>query len=38
LVCEAEPVRPDTRRFNKKGMFGIVLKQQVDPPEKTKRV
>jgi hypothetical protein len=27
LVCEAEPVRPDPRRFNKKGMFGIVLKE-----------
>jgi Methyltransferase domain len=27
LVCEAEPLRPDLRRFNKKGLFGIVLKQ-----------
>src|SRR5262249_48975337 len=26
LVCEAEPVRPDTRRFNQKGLFGIILK------------
>ncbi len=26
LVCEAEPVRPDLRRNNKKGMFGIILK------------
>jgi hypothetical protein len=26
LVCEAEPVRPDERRFNKKGLFAIVLK------------
>jgi hypothetical protein len=26
LVCEAEPVRPDLRRFNAKGMFGIALK------------
>jgi hypothetical protein len=25
-VCEAEPVRPDLRRFNAKGMFGIALK------------
>jgi Methyltransferase domain len=25
LVCEAEPVRPDLRRFNAKGMFGIAL-------------
>ena len=28
LVCEAEPVRPDLRRFNEKGLFGIVLKGQ----------
>jgi hypothetical protein len=26
LVCEAEPLRPDTRRFNQKGLFGIILK------------
>jgi hypothetical protein len=26
LVCEAEPIRPDFRRFNKKGLFGIILK------------
>lgn len=26
LVCEAEPIRPDVRRFNEKGLFGIVLK------------
>jgi hypothetical protein len=26
LIAEAEPVRPDTRRFNQKGLFGIVLK------------
>lgn len=26
LVCEAEPLRPDLRRFNEKGLFGIVLK------------
>jgi hypothetical protein len=26
LICEAEPLRPDLRRFNKKGLFGIVLK------------
>lgn len=25
LICEAEPLRPDERRFNKKGLFGIVL-------------
>jgi hypothetical protein len=29
LVCEAEPLRPDSRRFNRKGMFGIVLKECV---------
>ena len=26
LICTAEPLRPDTRRFNKKGLFGIILK------------
>jgi hypothetical protein len=26
LVCEAEPVRPDVRRFNDKGLFGIIVK------------
>jgi hypothetical protein len=26
LICEAEPIRPDLRRFNKKGLFGIILK------------
>ena len=26
IICEAEPLRPDLRRFNGKGMFGIVLK------------
>jgi predicted O-methyltransferase YrrM len=25
LVCEAQPVRPDFRRFNKKGLFGVIL-------------
>jgi hypothetical protein len=25
-VCEAEPVRPDDRRSNRKGYFGVVLK------------
>jgi hypothetical protein len=35
LVCEAEPLRPDLRRFNKKGMFGIVLKRD---PEKMEPV
>jgi hypothetical protein len=27
LTCEAEPLRPDLRRFNKKGLFGIILKE-----------
>jgi hypothetical protein len=26
MICEAEPLRPDLRRHNKKGMFGIVCK------------
>ena len=26
LVCEAEPARPDLRRFNNKGLFGILVK------------
>jgi hypothetical protein len=26
LVCEAEPIHPDLRRFNQKGLFGIVFK------------
>jgi hypothetical protein len=29
LVCEAEPIRPDTRRFNDKGLFGILLKDPI---------
>jgi hypothetical protein len=29
LVCEAEPLRPDLRRFNKKGLFGIILKEPI---------
>jgi hypothetical protein len=29
LVCEAEPIRPDLRRFNKKGLFGIILKPPI---------
>jgi hypothetical protein len=27
MVCEAEPILPDLRRFNKKGLFGIILKE-----------
>ena len=26
LVCESDPIRPDTRRFNQKGLFGILIK------------
>jgi predicted O-methyltransferase YrrM len=26
LVCEAEPLRPDERRFNRKGLFAIITK------------
>jgi len=29
IVCEAEPLHPDLRRFNKKGMFGIILKEPI---------
>jgi hypothetical protein len=32
MVCEAEPIRPDLRRFNQKGLFGIILKEPT--PEK----
>jgi hypothetical protein len=27
LICEAEPLHPDLRRFNNKGLFGILLKE-----------
>ena len=27
MICEAEPIRPDLRRFNKRGLFGIILKE-----------
>ena len=26
LIGEAEPIRPDHRRFNQKGLFGVLLK------------
>jgi len=26
LICEAEPIRPDYRRFNNKGLFGVLQK------------
>lgn len=28
-ICEAEPVNPDLRRFNNKGLFGIIFKKTV---------
>jgi hypothetical protein len=31
MVCEAEPLRPDPRRFNNKGLFGIILKEPTEP-------
>jgi Methyltransferase domain len=31
MICEAEPLRPDLRRFNKKGLFGIILKDLTAP-------
>jgi hypothetical protein len=30
LICEAEPVQPDLRRFNKKGLFGIIVKEPIN--------
>ena len=27
FVCESEPVRPDVRRYNARGLFGIILKR-----------
>ncbi|HUA19361.1 MAG TPA: class I SAM-dependent methyltransferase [Bryobacteraceae bacterium] len=26
MICEAEPITPDVRRFNHKGLFGIIFK------------
>jgi methyltransferase family protein len=31
LIGEAEPLRPDLRRFNQKGLFGIIVKRQIAP-------
>jgi hypothetical protein len=28
MIGESEPLRPDLRRFNKNGLFRIILKQQ----------
>ena len=33
MICEAETVRPDLRRFNGKGLFGIILKKSGLQPE-----
>ncbi|MGA7242212.1 MAG: class I SAM-dependent methyltransferase [Terracidiphilus sp.] len=33
MICEAEPIRPDRRRFNQKGLFGIILRQSTQPTE-----
>lgn len=32
LVCEAEPLHPDQRRFNQKGLFGLILKRTSAQP------
>jgi hypothetical protein len=29
MIGEAEPLRPDSRRFNGKGLFGVILKQPI---------
>jgi hypothetical protein len=31
LICEAEPLHPDLRRFNHKGLFGIIMKPPTVP-------
>ena len=31
LVCESEPADPDPRRYNNKGLFGIILKTPTAP-------
>jgi len=32
MIGDAEPLRPDLRRFNQKGLFGIILKQSTSRP------
>lgn len=32
FICEAEPIRPDVRRFNDKGLYGIILKASAAKP------
>ena len=34
IICEFEPLRPELRRVNKKGMFGIVRKEPVTRTER----
>jgi hypothetical protein len=34
IICEAEPLHPDLRRFNKKGLFGIILKEPTTRAER----
>jgi hypothetical protein len=36
MICEAEPLHPDVRRFNKKGLFGILLKDPLAGPSEAK--
>ncbi len=31
LCCQAQPLKPDERRFDRKGLFGIVRKPPYDP-------
>ena len=31
MIGEAEPLHPDLRRFNNKGLFGVILKQTTAP-------
>jgi predicted O-methyltransferase YrrM len=31
FICTAEPISPDTRRFNQKGLFGIIVKSATSP-------
>jgi hypothetical protein len=32
FICTAEPLGPDIRRFNQKGLFGIICKQRHETP------
>jgi len=33
IICEAEPLHADFRRFNQKGLFGIILKEPISRTE-----